>query len=372
MNFPPPTEKQARVLWFSLTTLAIVLVLAIVGGLLWGLGWIIKQLSSVLLPLAMAGVLACLLDPLVDFFERQLKIPRLRAIALVFMLAVGLMLILLATVVPKLIYESSSLVGDLPATAEKLRVRIQVLLDQTPAGHKIRAEWDTHLGNDFQAWLGKAWPVAGAWIWQQLAKVASWFGLALGLALVPVYTFYFLLEKEGILKRWTDYLPMQESAVKTELVYILRAFNDCLVAFFRGQILVSLCSAILLTIGYLLLGLDYALLLGALAVCLGIVPYLGAIISVGLAVALAAVQFQDWLHPLVVIGLFCGVQCAEGLYYSPRIIGTRVGLHPVTIIIAVMVGTTLLGGILGGILAIPVTAALRSIMFRYVWKTSPA
>ena len=62
------------------------------------------------------------------------------------------------------------------------------------------------------------------------------------------------------------------------------------------------------------------------------------------------------------------MQAMEGLFISPKIIGDRVGLHPLTIIVAVMVGTTLLGGVIGGVLAIPLTAALRTLMFRYVWK----
>jgi predicted PurR-regulated permease PerM len=83
---------------------------------------------------------------------------------------------------------------------------------------------------------------------------------------------------------------------------------------------------------------------------------------------IAFVQFGDWLHPLLVLAVFAVVQTLEGLVISPKIMGDRVGLHPLTIIIAVMVGTTLLGGLLGGILAIPLTAALRVVMFRYVWK----
>jgi predicted PurR-regulated permease PerM len=86
------------------------------------------------------------------------------------------------------------------------------------------------------------------------------------------------------------------------------------------------------------------------------------------ALVLATVQFQDWLHPLLVLAIFGTVQAVEGLFISPKIIGDRVGLHPLTIIVAVMIGTTLLGGILGGVLAIPLTAALRVLMFRYVWK----
>ena len=90
------------------------------------------------------------------------------------------------------------------------------------------------------------------------------------------------------------------------------------------------------------------------------------------ALILAIVQFGDWQHPLLVLAVFAVVQTLEGLVISPKIMGGRVGLHPVTIIIAVMVGTTLLGGLLGGILAIPLTAALRVVMFRYVWKREGA
>jgi predicted PurR-regulated permease PerM len=86
------------------------------------------------------------------------------------------------------------------------------------------------------------------------------------------------------------------------------------------------------------------------------------------ALVIALVAFGDWQHPLLVVAVFGVVQALEGTLIQPKIMGERVGLHPVTIIIALMVGTTLLGGILGGILAIPLTAALRVIMFRYVWK----
>jgi predicted PurR-regulated permease PerM len=80
------------------------------------------------------------------------------------------------------------------------------------------------------------------------------------------------------------------------------------------------------------------------------------------------VQFGDWKHPLIVVVIFAIVQTLEGVVISPRIMKGRVGLHPLTIIIAVMVGTTLLGGVLGGVLAIPLTAVMRVLMARYVWK----
>ncbi len=229
--------------------------------------------------------------------------------------------------------------------------------------------WDSGSGEAAQNWLAKTLPIVSTWILIQLSKVASWAGLVAGLALVPVYTFYFLLEKKGIQGRWPDYLPLQESRLKEEIVFVLQSINDCLVVFFRGQVLVALCDAALLTAGFLALGLNCAVLLGVVAGLLGIVPYLGVMISILPAVVLAIVQFGDWLHPVLVVLGF--VQSADGLFISPRIIGNRVGLHPLTIIIAVMVGTALLGGILGGLLAIPFTAVLRTLMFRYVWRRNP-
>jgi predicted PurR-regulated permease PerM len=203
---------------------------------------------------------------------------------------------------------------------------------------------------------------------KSVAKVASGFGLLAGLALIPVYAFYFLLEKRRIESRWRDYLPLRDSSAKDELVFVLESISQYLVAFFRGQLLVAICDAVLYTIGFLIVGLNYAFLLGFAAVFLTIIPFLGAIVICVTALTLAFVQFGDWPHPLMVLIVFVVVQTLEGLVVSPKIMGDRVGLHPLAIIIAVMTGTTLLGGILGGILAIPLAAALRVILFRYVWK----
>jgi predicted PurR-regulated permease PerM len=132
-------------------------------------------------------------------------------------------------------------------------------------------------------------------------------------------------------------------------------------------VLVAMCVGLLTTLGFFLIGLRYALVLGVMTGVLGIIPYLGVMASIIPAVILGIVQFGDWRVLLVVL-VFVIVQAAEGLVISPKIMGDRVRMHPLTIIIAVMVGTTLMGGILGGILAIPLTAVLRTLMFRYVWK----
>jgi predicted PurR-regulated permease PerM len=217
-------------------------------------------------------------------------------------------------------------------------------------------------------WIGSALKSTGGWLGRQASRVTGFFGVIAGLALIPIYLFYLLLEKRSISENWTVYLPVTDSKFKEEMVFVLRSINDYLIAFFRGQVLVAICDGILYGIGFALIGLPYAFVIGAVAMVLTIIPFLGAIVTCGAALLIALVTFGDWQHPLLVLAVFAVVQGIEGYVLQPKILGDRVGLHPMVIIVAIMTGTTLLGGILGGILAIPLAAALRVIMFRYVWK----
>ncbi len=424
MNLPPPSARQSTVIWLAFTGLAVATILALLVGTVWGMGQVLNLLAPVLWPLAVAGVLAYLLDPVVDFFERK-GVPRTRAIVLVFVMAIGLFLGLLGSVLPQVISESRDLATKVPTYAEKVWHRADDWLRNPPElvrrylGTLAREEarptntgqlvtttnpapaitnppptainsvaastnasptvatndisiWSALLGKmDKQAaagWVAKSASAAGSWIVGQVARVASIFSLLAGLALVPVYAFYFLLEKQGIEKSWTNYLPLSNSAMKDELVFVLRSINDCLIAFFRSQVLVAICDGVLYTIGFLIIGLPYAVLLGVMATFLTMIPFLGAMATCAAALVIAFAQYTDWQHPAGVLAVFAVVQTLEGFVIQPKIMGDRIGLHPLTVIIALMFGTTLLGGLLGGLLAIPLTAAGRVLMFRYVWK----
>jgi predicted PurR-regulated permease PerM len=403
-----PSRNQSRILWAALTVLAITIGLACLIGLVWGLGRVLDVLSPVIWPLAVAGALAYLLDPVVDLLEKR-KMKRQWAIICVFAVAILVIGGISALVVPRLVSETRDLVVKIPDYTRQLQQRAVDWLETKPnwkipflsrptvteaptnatltltnvitiTGTNVTT--NTVAGNtapvaqtveqqtvqSIAAWLPKVLPIAGQWLVNQVSRVAAWFGLLAGIALVPVYCFYFLLEKKGIQGHWTNYLPVSESRVKEEIVFVITAINDRLIVFFRGQVLVAACDGLLYAIGFFAMGLNYALLLGLVAAVLTIVPFLGAIVTFVIAFVLAVVQFQDWLHQLLVVGVFAVVQTLEGLVISPKIIGDRVGLHPLTIIVSVMVGTTLLGGLLGGLLAIPLTATLRVLMFRYVWK----
>src|SRR5207253_8104272 len=116
-----------------------------------------------------------------------------------------------------------------------------------------------------------------------------------------------------------------------------------------------------------LFGLNFAPLIGALVVVLTMVPYIGIIICWIPAVLIAAFQWGDWTHPLIVTGIFIFIQNLEGIFYAPRIVGNYVGLHPMTVIVSIFVWGLIIGGVIGPLLAVPLTATVKVLLARYVW-----
>jgi predicted PurR-regulated permease PerM len=177
------------------------------------------------------------------------------------------------------------------------------------------------------------------------------------LAIVPVYLFFFLLAKGEPTKDLGEHLPFLRPAIRDDVVFLASEFVAIIEAFFRGQLLIGLCMGVLLSIGFTAVGLKFGLFIGLALGVLNIIPYLGTII--GLAVALPIAFFQPgggWQLLGLVIAVKIIVQCVESWVLTPRIMGHQTGLHPVAIIFAVFFWGTAFGGVLGMLLAIPLTA----------------
>src|SRR5207244_478916 len=174
---------------------------------------------------------------------------------------------------------------------------------------------------------------------------------------------------------WSDYLPLRASRFKDEVVGTLTQINGYLIAFFRGQLLVSLINGSVTGAGLVFVGLDFGMLIGLLLCVLGLIPYLGITMCWIPAVIIASVQGGSWLipaapwwvMPLVVTGIFIFVQQFDSWFVTPKIVGGSVGLHPLTVIFSVFLWSLLLGGLLGAILAVPLTATAKVLLKRYVW-----
>ena len=157
-------------------------------------------------------------------------------------------------------------------------------------------------------------------------------------------------------------------------MYLLNEFNNCLIVFFRCQVLVAICVGFCLAIGFWIIGLPHGILLGLLAGMVGIIPYFGVIISTipVLALSIAYADKIRWVGgdalwaTILALSVCALVLLLEKTVIQPKIVGDRVGMHPVAVIIAVLMGTALVGGILGGLLAIPIVMAGRTLLFRYV------
>jgi predicted PurR-regulated permease PerM len=211
-------------------------------------------------------VLAYILDPVVDFMERK-GMERRGGIVLVFGLGLLLLAFLLATVVPQLVFQIGELVSRMPDHTEALHKRLENWA-QWGMGTACAGEFasDEPLGEARSGIAGNVGECDSSGVELGHRRgLAGWrpgLGSWSGCSWFRFMCFYFLLQKRRIAESWTEYLPVQESKVKEELVFVLRSINDSLIVFFRGQVLVALCVGVLTAVGFTLIGLRYALLLG--------------------------------------------------------------------------------------------------------------
>jgi len=199
--------------------------------------------------------------------------------------------------------------------------------------------------------------------------------------MIPIYLYYFLTESAAIKENWHHYVPLKDSKFKTEVVSTLQEINGYLIAFFRGQVLVAFIDGILVGVALWAFGLPYGLVLGVLMAFLGVIPFVGNLICMIPACIIAYVHFavpenqhisflgtSPWAYMGAVLAIFLIVQQINSLVTAPKIVGDSVGLHPMTVIFSMLFWSLLLGGFIGALLAVPLTAAVKVIFVRYVWE----
>lgn len=413
-----PTAFQRNAMWTAVTALSITVIGALAVGLIYLLTQVMAFLQPILVPFAVAGVLAYLLEPGVEWLERR-GLNRQRSVLLAFAVFILAMGGLSWWVVSKLgeahltdraatyYTKARSAAVELTTGIEK-RYGISLLPHASvptpametpvvtttetiapapvkPGAPSTASEAAAGDGFDLQEFLSGDWvkttlPKIPGMVWafvkQGVGGFLGIFGFMLSFIIVPLYLYYFLIESAKIQESWSDYLPLRASTFKDEVVSCLSEINSYLVAFFRGQLFVSVINGIATGIGLVIVGLDFGLLIG-LALCVaGIIPYLGIALCWIPAVIIGAVQGGSalipgdpwWIMPLVVTGVFILVQQIDALFITPRIVGEAVGLHPLTVIASVLVWGLLLGGLLGAILAVPLTASVKVLFQRYIWR----
>lgn len=421
-DYPSPFQKKT--LWHAITGASMLSIGAMAVFVIWVLARVFQFLQPVLVPIAFAGILAYLLEPLIKRLTDR-GTPRFRAMMWVWLGFHGILVLLLLSVAVPTITEGARFLKD----REKWMDSVGNFVTDTVSAldrvvEKVAGPQQKPEATASPAPEGTAAPEAGAspgkpeaaaapvlpvpepegrikaWARENSENIAKqitgfigsgfqgvlgMFGYLVGFILVPLYLYYFLKESSSIKKNWSDYLPLRASKFKAELVDVLSEINGYLVAFFRGQMLVSLIDGALVGVCLAVIGLPYALLIGIFVALLGLIPYVGNIICWLAAVMISMAHFgatndagelvntweslpQVWAYPLIVTAIFITVQKINSLVTAPRIVGDAVGLHPLTVIFSVLFWSLLLGGLLGALLAVPLTAAVKVVFRRYIWE----
>lgn len=321
------------------------------------LGITLYLLREALLPFVAGMGVAYLLDPVADRLER-LGMPRTAAalvIIFAFLLSIALVLVLL---VPILSDQISGLIARAPGYIDELRHEVQPIL------RKLRSNLTASQAAQVdEAIKSHAGDVIG-WVGQILSSIvyggAALLNLLGLLFVMPVVAFYMIRDWDRLLNHIDSLLPLHSADAIRALA---QEIDARLSGFVRGQAIVCLLLGAWYATGLTVVGLDFALLLGIGSGFLSIIPYLGNIVGLTISLLLATAQFDNWVSVALVAGVFLSGQMLEGNFVSPKIVGDRVGLHPVWLLFAVTAGAVLLG-ITGALLAVP-TAAAVGVLVRY-------
>jgi len=418
-----PSHFQQQTLWRAATGVAILILGSLIVGFVWLISSVLGFLQPVLVPLTVAGIIAYVLDPVVKLLEsRGLK--RLWAVfGLYCILLIGIVL-LIATIIPGVKRGQSALReaitssqparqpatpisdsrGDATDSTEHLAPALvntlRELHHRNPSGpiNWILTETDdqgkpttlkTTVGPDSIEALAKTrggrmindnlaviLDTARTWLTAGSTKLLGFLGLVIGFIMVPVYLFFFLKDSAAIRTNWHKYVPLKSSEFKTSLVETLQEINGYLVSFFRGQVIVSGIDGLLVGFMLTIFGLPYGFIIGIFMAILGVIPYIGNILCLIPACLIGFLHAQN-AHPFglspvayvaCILAIFLIVQQINSLVTAPKIVGESVGLHPLTVIFSMLFWSLVLGGFVGALLAVPMTAAVKVLFRRFIWE----
>ena len=366
MSGPEPSSLlspvQKRIVAAGATALAAVCLVATSLALFLFLQRFLITFKSVFLPLAIAAIIATLLRPIITASESHTRLSRTQSIVLLYLLVLLVLGVSATFLLPIAISQTTALIQEFPVLRENFLNFVQTYAPQI-------WEWaQKELGESPQAYL-QALTIDNAQTLQRILQsllseignvgnvIGSIFGKAAAYSIIPVYLFFLLNGRNDI---WND-LDKQFGFLKEErrkdLIFLCRQFSEILVSFFRGQILIGLLLGIVLAIGFSLVGLKFGVILGLTLGLLNIIPYLGTMLGILTVLPLAYFQEGGGLYLII----FCAIvfvvgQLLTDYVFTPRIMGNRTGMGPMLIMFSIFFWGVALGGIMGMILAIPLTA----------------
>jgi predicted PurR-regulated permease PerM len=310
-------------------------------------------LGDVIMPFVLAGAVAYCLDPLADRLERM-GLSRALSVTLISLFAVALFVLFFLLVVPTLKEQIEQFIATAPELFQRLQASLTARFpDLMDADSTIRQQLQS---------LGQAIQARGGELAQTVfASALGIVNVVVLLVVVPVVGFYLLLDWDRMVAQIDDMLPRDHAPAIRE---IFKDINDTLASFIRGQGTVCLILGVFYSVALMLVGLNFGIVIGAIAGILTFIPYVGALVGGGLAIGMALFQFWGEWWWIVAVGVIFQVgQFVEGNILTPKLVGSSVGLHPVWLIFALSVFGSLFGFV-GLLVAVPVAAMLGVVIRR--------
>lgn len=338
------------------------------AGIVTGL-WLLSTTGGLLAPFILALGLAYVLDPVTDLVQARVGGRRGPAILILALPVVGVAVIVIAFGVPALATQAAEVIERTPVLVERLAALVITLEERLRETlpevgdalvrriEQLDSEAVVNFLEERRAQLAeRAWGgVLG--LGRGLGAAATILGYVV---ITPVLTFYLLRDWDTMVSRIQELLPARHRESVTRLA---REYDHLLARFLRGQFLVALSVGTITAVGFLITGFPYAFLMGVLVAVFGVIPYLGLILSLIPAIAIALVSGNVLLSLVKVAGVFGVAQGLEGTVLSPRIVGESVGLHPVWVVLALSVGGFYFG-FTGLLLGVPGAVGVKLLVIR--------
>ena len=318
-------------------------------------------LRTILTPVFIALVIAYLLDPLVDRLEAR-RIPRTVATLIpltVILLALGALLVLL---IPFLVEQLRSLLVKMPLYMETLRGYLMKYfgIGASSGWYEMIKTTTIQLRETLNVSALRVVQPVTAFLGKVFGNTLALVTGFLGLFIVPLLSFYLLRDMDRIKAGVVSCFP---PASREEWTGFFREIDQVLSGFVRGQLSVCAILAVLYSAGFLVIGVDFAVLIGVFTGLAFVVPYLGTVAGAVVALVLCVAEFGVEYHSLLVIIWVALVQIAESYFITPKIVGGKVGLNVLEVILSLLIGGQIFG-FLGLIIAVPAAASLKVMVRR--------
>lgn len=327
---------------------------------------VVWALRPMLLPFVAGAALAYFLDPVVDRLV-EMKVPRWAGTTITLLGFIFAVVLLLLLIVPLVQSQIGALIDALPGYVEILRNKVMPTVYDWL--HRLSPKDVEKLREAAGQYAGNAVGIAGGLLRNIVTKGIAVFDILALLVITPVVAFYLLRDWPKVTHTIDMLVPRKQHGLFRRAV---GEIDRTLSGFLRGQALVCLSLALIYGGGLTLVGLEYGATIGIIAGVLSFIPYVGSSFGLIISMILAFIQFDDATSIILVFAVFMVGQILEGYVLTPKLVGDRVGLHPVWILFALFAGGALLG-FLGVLIAVPV-AAILGVLIRLAlsyYKASP-